>query len=140
VDCCRRVAGELVSAQGGKAMSRFEQEMVDGYRDGHDLDAPEPSQNRSRSYRHGFANGRDDRRGKPRAPRNSGAESMKVQMFTQEGLPAGQIDIPAKVMQAAFLLSTYMQANEITELQGLRLTDTVKRLRVAELNHQLRHG
>lgn len=26
-----------------------------------------PSENRSASYRHGFANGRDDRRGKPRA-------------------------------------------------------------------------
>jgi len=29
-------------------------------------DCPEPSANRSASYRHGFANGRDDRRGKPR--------------------------------------------------------------------------
>ena len=43
------------------------QEMVDGYMDGFDLDAPEPSSNRSYSYRHGFANGRDDRRGTPRA-------------------------------------------------------------------------
>jgi hypothetical protein len=42
-------------------------EMVEGYVDGLDLDSPEPSANRSRSYRHGFANGRDDRRGKPRA-------------------------------------------------------------------------
>ena len=42
------------------------QEMVDGYMDGLDLSSPEPSDNRSQSYRHGFANGRDDRRGKPR--------------------------------------------------------------------------
>lgn len=42
-------------------------DMVDGYMDGFDLNSPEPSANRSRSYRHGFANGRDDRRGKPRA-------------------------------------------------------------------------
>ena len=42
-------------------------EMVEGYRDGFDLSAPEPSANRSHSYRHGFANGRDDRSGKPRA-------------------------------------------------------------------------
>lgn len=42
-------------------------EMVQGYMDGWDLDAPEPSENRSHSYRHGFANARDDRRGKPRA-------------------------------------------------------------------------
>ena len=42
-------------------------EMVQGFRDGYDLSAPEPSANRSHSYRHGFANGRDDRAGKPRA-------------------------------------------------------------------------
>ena len=43
-----------------------EDEMVQGYLDGLDLDNPEPSDNRSSSYRHGFSNGRDDRRGKPR--------------------------------------------------------------------------
>lgn len=42
-------------------------EMIEGYCDGLNLDCPEPSDNRSASYRHGFANGRDDRRGKPRA-------------------------------------------------------------------------
>lgn len=42
-------------------------EMVEGFLDGYDLSAPEPSSNRSHSYRHGFANGRDDRAGKPRA-------------------------------------------------------------------------
>lgn len=42
-------------------------EMVEGYRDALDLSSPEPSDNRSHSYRHGFANGRDDRSGKPRA-------------------------------------------------------------------------
>lgn len=44
-----------------------EDEMVQGFLDGYDLGCPEPSDNRSASYRHGFANGRDDRRGKPRA-------------------------------------------------------------------------
>lgn len=43
------------------------QDMIDGYLDGFNLDNPEPSENRSASYRHGFANGRDDRRGTPRA-------------------------------------------------------------------------
>ena len=43
-------------------------EMVEGYLDGFNLDNPEPSANRSASYRHGFANGRDDRAHKPRAP------------------------------------------------------------------------
>jgi hypothetical protein len=43
-------------------------EMVEGYLDGFDPDSPEPSENRSHSYRHGFANGRDDLNRKPRAP------------------------------------------------------------------------
>jgi hypothetical protein len=41
-------------------------EMVQGYRDGWDLDNPLPSENRSHSYQHGFANARDDRCGHPR--------------------------------------------------------------------------
>lgn len=41
-------------------------EMLQGYLDGHDPNSPEPSANRSHSYRHGFANGRDDLRGKSR--------------------------------------------------------------------------
>lgn len=35
-------------------------EMVQGYYDGWNPDNPEPSANRSRSYRHGFQSGRDD--------------------------------------------------------------------------------
>lgn len=41
-------------------------EMIEGYKDGLDLSSPDPSGNRSFSYLHGFANGRDDRRGSPR--------------------------------------------------------------------------
>jgi hypothetical protein len=41
-------------------------EMVRGYIDGRNPDSPEPSENRSHSYRHGFANGRDDLRRSPR--------------------------------------------------------------------------
>jgi hypothetical protein len=39
-------------------------EMVEGYLDGFDFDNPDPSDNRSNSYRHGFANGRADKTGK----------------------------------------------------------------------------
>jgi len=39
-----------------------------GYKDGRDPQSPSPSGNRSYSYRHGFANGRDDLHGQPRAP------------------------------------------------------------------------
>lgn len=41
-------------------------EMLEGYRDGLILDNPEPTLNRSWSYRHGFANARDDKAGQPR--------------------------------------------------------------------------
>jgi hypothetical protein len=36
-------------------------ELVQGFRDGYDLTAPEPSANRSASYRHGFMCGRIDK-------------------------------------------------------------------------------
>ncbi len=41
-------------------------EMIQGYLDGHDPDCPNPSANRTRAYRHGFQNGRDDIGNKPR--------------------------------------------------------------------------
>jgi hypothetical protein len=50
-------------------------EMVEGYRDGLDPSSPEPSDNRSCSYQHGFANGRDDRR---KQPRDSAAELRRL--------------------------------------------------------------
>lgn len=37
------------------------EEMVQGYMDGRDLNAPGPSANRSMSYRHGFSVGRAER-------------------------------------------------------------------------------
>jgi len=43
-------------------------EMMLGYFDGFDPDSPSPSENRTHSYKHGFANGRDDLKHKPRAP------------------------------------------------------------------------
>lgn len=38
-------------------------EMVEGYMDGYDLNAPEPSENRSESYRHSFYIGRAEKLG-----------------------------------------------------------------------------
>ena len=43
------------------------EEMEQGYRDGREPNSPEPSDNRSHRYRHGFANGRDDLNRSPRA-------------------------------------------------------------------------
>lgn len=40
--------------------------MIEGYRDGFDRDSLEPGPNRSEAYHHGFANGCDDLRNKPR--------------------------------------------------------------------------
>lgn len=36
-------------------------DMIEGFRDGYDLTAPEPSGNRSNSYRHGFMCARIDK-------------------------------------------------------------------------------
>lgn len=57
-------------------------EMVEGYIDGFDLDSPEPSANRSHSYRHGFANGRDDRSGK--GPRAAASELREMAQRAME--------------------------------------------------------
>jgi hypothetical protein len=43
----------------------LEQEFCDGYRDGRDRFAPEPSDNRSDAYRHSFAVGRAELAGCP---------------------------------------------------------------------------
>lgn len=59
-------------------------EMVQGYLDGLDLDSPEPSENRSHSYRHGFANGRDDRSGKPRASADRLRADAEIAMARDE--------------------------------------------------------
>ena len=55
-------------------------DMLEGYFDGLDPSSPEPSANRSASYRHGFANGRDDLARNPRAPAaflRAGAKAAK---------------------------------------------------------------
>lgn len=36
-------------------------EMIEGFMDGYNLSNPEPSENRSHSYRHGFRSGRADK-------------------------------------------------------------------------------
>lgn len=46
-----------------KILLKANQEMIDGYMDGFDLNSPEPSSNRTDSYRHGFMNGRADKTG-----------------------------------------------------------------------------
>lgn len=47
--------------------SAAEDEMVLGFLEGYDINEPEPGPNRSKAYRHGFANGRDDILNSPRA-------------------------------------------------------------------------
>jgi hypothetical protein len=49
-------------------------EMVRGYLDGFDVSSPEPSENRSHAYRHGFKAGRSDRGVK--APWATAAEAV----------------------------------------------------------------
>lgn len=56
-------------------------EMLEGYMDGRNPHSPEPGPNRSASYRHGFANGRDDLNRSPRATaealRKAAAEAIE---------------------------------------------------------------
>lgn len=64
-----------------------ELEMYQGYIDGLVLDNPEPSSNRSHSYRHGFANGRDDRRGRRRASAAALRTAADVALLKDIGAP-----------------------------------------------------
>lgn len=59
-------------------------DMVAGFLDGYDLNAPDPSLNRSRSYLHGFANGRADRAGVPRASAQDLREMAEIAMEEDE--------------------------------------------------------
>lgn len=68
--------------------SRFEDEMVEGYLDGRSWDSPEPSANRSHSYRHGFANGRDDLRHQPRAYASRLIEEAAAAIAADEAISA----------------------------------------------------
>jgi hypothetical protein len=64
-----------------------EADIFQGYLDGRDLDSPEPSGNRSASYTHGFFNGRDDRKGKPRAP----ARLLRLEAELAIAIDAGKV-------------------------------------------------
>ena len=57
----------VLTASSDPIRAHWEREMVQGYLDGRNADNPEPSGNRSRSYSHGFWNGRDDLAHSPRA-------------------------------------------------------------------------
>lgn len=60
-------------------------EVVQGYCDGLDGNSPEPSANRSASYRHGFANGRDDLRGRAR----NNAATIRANLMAARAQDAG---------------------------------------------------
>ena len=62
---CGLVSGLLVVAMTERSAN---EEMVSGYFDGFDPSSPEPSANRTRSYRHGFLVGRADRGHRPAFP------------------------------------------------------------------------
>lgn len=71
----------------------FHDEMVEGYLDGLRPDNPEPSANRSASYRHGFANGRDDLAKSPRQPalvlRLLADQAIRDDVLKAKGAPIG---------------------------------------------------
>jgi len=64
-------------------------EMVRGFMDGYDLSAPEPSTNRSASYRHGFMCGRIDK-GKIGSPGFEALERMADEAMNADDIRAVQ--------------------------------------------------
>lgn len=61
-------------------MTDPEADFADGYRDGRDPDAPEPSANRSHAYRHSFEVGRAEINGQPIPAARSRAAAFVAQM------------------------------------------------------------
>lgn len=61
-------------------------EMVEGYMDGRNPDNPEPSANRSASYRHGFGSGRADLGAPPRGTFNEVLKMAEDAMNADEAL------------------------------------------------------
>lgn len=61
-------------------------DMVQGYMDGRDLDTPEPSTNRSHSYRHGFVVGRTEKIGKTLGTFNEVLARADAAMVADDGL------------------------------------------------------
>lgn len=64
-------------------------EMVEGFRDGYDMSAPEPSTNRSASYRHGFMCGRIDK-GQIASPGFEALERMADEAMSDDDVRAIQ--------------------------------------------------
>lgn len=64
----KRAGGDPTQASDApESASYTDEEVYQGYLDGCDANSPQPSGNRSASYRHGFANARDDLAQRPRA-------------------------------------------------------------------------
>ena len=61
--------------------------IIEGYIDGSDLDNPEPSGNRSYSYRHGFAIGRFDKAGQPAFGNAASAQQLADEAMAKDKAP-----------------------------------------------------
>jgi len=77
--------GHKKGRQCGERAMDANQEMIAGYLDGFRLENPEPSGNRSFSYRHGFANGRADKTGKWRGYTLEELECMAEEAMRLDG-------------------------------------------------------
>jgi hypothetical protein len=60
-------------------MKNLDQEFLDGYFDGRDLDCPEPNDNRHPAYKHSFAVGRAELAGKPISAAISRARAAAIE-------------------------------------------------------------
>ena len=55
-------------------------EMIEGFMDGYDLNNPDPSDNRSHSYKHGFKAGRNDKLPEKKKPFTSMSYDQIIKM------------------------------------------------------------
>jgi hypothetical protein len=67
VSYCLSITNAVLTGERQMTRAQAETDMLEGYLDGL-RGEPLPGFNRSASYRHGYANGRDDRHSSPRAP------------------------------------------------------------------------
>jgi hypothetical protein len=56
---------------------------------------------------------------------------MKIDLFSDMGVPAGSVDVPQEVIDAACLVRHWMANNMVREFHGLRTTPDERGDRIA---------
>lgn len=81
----KRAALLIGTSSIGYGCSALDDDFAQGYRDGRNIDSPEPSGNRSPAYRHSFEVGRAELTGKPIPAHISRAKAAKIKQEMLNG-------------------------------------------------------